>query len=68
MRYETLPNFKFAFWAGCVLFVLSIFSLVHAVFPFMFSRVPDKIYKYFQKESAKRVDRVNTILKTKGLE
>lgn len=61
-------HFKFAFWAGCVLFVLSIFSLVHAVFPFMFSRVPDKIYKYFQKESAKRVDRVNTILKTKGLE
>ncbi len=61
-------HFRFAFWAGCVLFVLSITSLIHAIFPFMFSRVPDKIYRYFQKESERRVLRVNSILKRKGLE
>ena len=61
-------HFKFAFWAGCVLFVLSITSLIHAIFPFMFARIPDKIYRYFQNESEKRVSRVNAVLRRKGLE
>tara|TARA_B100000683_G_scaffold45372_1_gene41875 strand:+ start:3262 stop:3510 length:249 start_codon:yes stop_codon:yes gene_type:complete len=61
-------HFKFAFWAGCVLFILSITSLIHAIFPFMFARIPDKIYRYFQKESEKRVSRVNSVLRRKGLE
>jgi hypothetical protein len=63
-----LQHFRFAFWAGCVLFVLGIVSIIHAIFPFLFARTPDKIYAYFKKESAKRVDRVNAILKRKGLE
>ena len=61
-------HFRFAFWAGCVLFVLSITSIIHAIFPFMFARVPDKIYNYFKRESETRVLRVNSVLRRKGLE
>lgn len=61
-------HFKFAMWASITLFFLSIVSLIHAIFPFLLSRMPDKIYRYFQRESKQRVERVNKILKDKGLE
>jgi hypothetical protein len=63
-----IEHFKFAFWAAGTLFLLSIISFIHAIFPFLFSRMPDKIYRYFQRKSKERVERVNKILKDKGLE
>lgn len=63
-----LEHFRFAFWAGCVLMVLGVISIIHAVFPFLFSRLPDKIYQYFKKHSKSRIDRVNRILQQKEIE
>ena len=63
-----LEHFRFAFWAGCVLMFLGIISIIHALFPFCFSRFPDKIYRYFLKNSKYRIDRVNRILQQKGIE
>ena len=60
-------HFKFAFWAATVLFLLSVISLIHAVFPFLFSRMPDKIYRYFVSKSKTRIDRVNRILRNKKI-
>lgn len=60
-------HFRFAFWAGSVLIILGIVSIIHAIFPFIFSRTPDKIYRYFLTRSKERIDRVNTILQQKGL-
>lgn len=61
-------HFKFASWAGATLILLGCVSLVHAVFPFLFARLPDRIYRYFVNKSKARIDRVNSTLKTKNLE
>ena len=61
-------HFKFAVWAAGVLFLLSVVSLIHAVFPFLFSRIPDKIYRYFVAKSKPRIERVNQILRNKKIE
>lgn len=61
-------HLRFALWAGAVLIVLGVVSIIHAVFPFMFDRIPDKIFRYFLEKSNERVSRVNKILKDKGLE
>lgn len=63
-----LEHLKFGLWAGIVLFILGIISIIHAVFPFLFDRIPDKIFRYFLKQSNERITRVNKILKDKGLE
>lgn len=59
---------RFGLWAALVLFVLAVLSLIHAVFPFLFSRWPDRLYQYFQTASHERMTRVNEILKRKNLE
>ena len=61
-------HFKFAFWAGSVLIMLGVISLAHAIFPFVFARLPDKIYKYFVEGSKERISRVNKTLRDKDLE
>lgn len=61
-------HFKFALWAGSVFILLGITSIIHAFFPFLFSRTPDKIYKYFVAKSQQRINRVNKILKDKKIE
>lgn len=61
-------HFKFAVWAAGILFLLSVVSLIHAVFPFLFSRIPDKIYRYFVTKSKPRIERVNQILRGKKIE
>jgi len=61
-------HFKFALWAGLTLILLGIVSIIHAAFPFLLSRVPDKIFRYFLKNSQHRIDKVNKILKEKNIE
>jgi len=61
-------HFKFAMWAGLVMLLLGIVSIIHAIFPFLFSRTPDKIFKYFQEKSNDRITRVNETLKRKNIE
>lgn len=61
-------HFRFAAWAGLVFLVLGTVSLIHAVFPWVFARTPDRIYRYFQTKSAERISRVNRTLKQKNLE
>jgi hypothetical protein len=61
-------HFKFGVWAGFVLWYLGLISIIHAFFPFLLSRYPDKIYKYFQKNSSVRLKRVESILKKKHQE
>jgi len=61
-------HFRFAMWAGLVMLLLGIVSIIHAIFPFLFSRMPDKIYRYFQTKSKKRITKVNKILKRKNIE
>lgn len=63
-----LQHFKFAVWAGVVLLLLGIVSIIHAIFPFFLSRVPDKIFRYFLKNSQARIDRVSRILQEKHIE
>lgn len=61
-------HLRFAAWAGCVLVIIGIVSIIHAVFPFMFSRTPDKLFNYFLEASQDRRTRVSTVLKDKGVE
>lgn len=61
-------HLRFASWASAVLFILSVVSIIHAIFPFLFDRVPDKIFRYFIVQSEERVTRVNKKLKQKGIE
>jgi len=61
-------HLKFALWAGVVLSALGVVSIVHAIFPFFLSRLPDNIFRYFLKNSQQRIDRVNKILKDKNIE
>lgn len=61
-------HLRFALWAGAVMIFLGFVSIVHAVFPFLFDRVPDKIFRYFLQKSNQRITRVNSILKEKGIE
>lgn len=63
-----LQHLRFALWAGTVLIVLGVVSIVHAVFPFLLDRVPDRIFKYFLRKSNQRVTRVDSLLKEKGIE
>ena len=58
-------HLKFALWAGFILTLLGIVSIIHAIFPFLFSRIPDKIFRYFLRNSQARIDRVNKILREK---
>ena len=61
-------HFRFAMWAGLVMLLLGVVSIIHAIFPFFFSRLPDKIYKYFQTKSKERIERVNETLRRKKIE
>lgn len=63
-----MTHCRFGIWAGLVLGLLAIISLIHAIFPFLFPRVPDKIYRYFVTHSATRLERVSQILRDKNLE
>jgi hypothetical protein len=63
-----LQHLKFSLWAGIVLLILGVVSIIHGVFPFLLVRYPDNIYRYFVKNSQKRIDRVNQILKKKNFE
>lgn len=63
-----IQHFCFAMWAGLVLVLLGTVSIIHAIFPFVFSRTPDKIYRYFQEKSRARIERVNKTLKHKNIE
>jgi hypothetical protein len=63
-----LEHFKFALWAGGFLCLLGLVSLVHAVFPFLMSRYPDKLFHQFIEKSSARRARVDTVLKNKNLE
>jgi hypothetical protein len=63
-----LEHFKFGMWAGLTLAVLSILSVTHAIFPFLFTRWPDKIYQYFVQNATARLNRVSQLLKNKNLE
>lgn len=61
-------HLRFAIWAGGVFLLLGTVSIIHAIFPFVLSRTPDKIYRYFVKKSQDRINRVNSILKEKNIE
>jgi hypothetical protein len=63
-----LEHFSFGIWAGIVLGALAILSIIHAIFPFLFPRLPDKLYRYFVKKATPRLSKVNQILKDKKLE
>jgi hypothetical protein len=63
-----LQHLKFGIWAGLVLLILAIVSIIHSVFPFLLVRYPDTIYRYFINRSQKRINQVNQILKNKNLE
>jgi hypothetical protein len=63
-----LQHFVFSIWAGAFLCYLGIISLIHAIFPFLFSRYPDRLFHHFVDRSATRRNRVDIILKNKKLE
>jgi hypothetical protein len=63
-----LQHFKFSVWAGISLCFLGMISLIHAIFPFMLSRYPDKLFHRFIEKSFARRNRVDTVLKKKNLE
>jgi hypothetical protein len=61
-------HLKFGIWAGFFLIYLGTISLIHAIFPFLLARYPDRLYRMFNKKSSERITRVNKILKNKNLE
>jgi hypothetical protein len=61
-------HFKFSVLAGLQLLLLGILSMVHGVFPFLFSRYPDQLFEYFLRWSQQRRVRVDHILAEKNLE
>jgi hypothetical protein len=61
-------HFKFSVLAGIQLVALGLLSLVHGVFPFLFSRYPDQLFEYFLRWSQQRRDRVDRVLAEKNLE
>jgi|688.fasta_scaffold1118973_2 hypothetical protein len=63
-----MEHCRFGLWAGVVLGTLSILSLIHAIFPFLFPRLPDKLYQYFVTKATPRLTKVNQILKDKKIE
>jgi hypothetical protein len=58
-------HFKFSCWAGTFLCYIGIVSLLHGIFPFLFSRYPDYLFHLFTEKSKARRDRVDLILKSK---
>lgn len=62
-----LDHAKFGLWAAVVLLLLSVLSFVHAVFPFLFSRWPIRLYNYFVLESNARLSKIKQTLQKKGL-
>jgi len=60
-------HLKFGIWAGIVLLTLGIISTIHALFPFFLSRWPDRLYRYFVRNSSTRMNRVDRILKEKNI-
>ena len=61
-------HFKFGLWASAILFLISVTSLIHALFPFFLARTPDKLYKYFISKSQQRLQRIDKLLKDKDIE
>jgi hypothetical protein len=61
-------HLKFGLWAGAVLLILGMISIVHALFPFFLSRWPDRLYRIFVEKASSRLSRVNKILKEKNIE
>ena len=61
-------HFRFAAWAAVVLLILSIVSFIHAVLPFVFGRLPDRIFNYFLEHSQNRRETVASVLRKKDLE
>jgi len=61
-------HLKFSLWASLILSMIAFLSFVHAFFPFLFTRFPDKLYKYFIKSSQNRLNRIDKVLKQKGIE
>ena len=61
-------HLKFSLWAFLVLLLISIVSFVHAFLPFLLARFPDKLFNYFITSSQSRLNRVNKVLKQKGIE
>jgi len=58
----------FAIWAGILLTSIGLVSIIHGIFPFLFSRTPDKMFKYFLTHSEKRRTKVDKVLRNKNLE
>ena len=54
-------HFKFGIWAAVVCVFLGAISLIHAVFPFLFPGVPERVYKYFKDSSAGRLERIESL-------
>lgn len=58
-------HLKFGIWAGVVCLLLSILSFIHAVFPFLFPGVPERIYDYFESKVTPRLTRIKKLRKQK---
>lgn len=55
-------HFRFGMWAAGVCLLLSITSFIHAVFPFLLPRLPEKIYQYFHSRAKERLDKITSRL------
>lgn len=60
-------HLKFGMWAAGVCLLLSITSFVHAVFPFILPRTPEKIYQYFHTRAKARLDKITARLEQESL-
>jgi hypothetical protein len=61
-------HFKFGIWAAGVFLLLFLIGTIHAVFPFLFSRHPDRIFGYFCTKAEARLKKVKEILVKKNIE
>jgi hypothetical protein len=63
-----LQHLRFAIWSACYLGGLAILSIMHGLIPYVFPRLPDRIFRHWYGTALPRIKRVNEILASKGLE
>ena len=60
-------HLRFGVWAAGICLLLSVTSFVHAIFPFILPRKPEKIYQYFHNRAKARLDRITSQLEKEYL-
>jgi hypothetical protein len=60
-------HLSFGMWAAAICLLLSITSFIHAIFPFILPRRPEKIYQYLHCKAQVRLNKITSRLEKESL-